>query len=375
MSAAPARWQNARNVLCVRLDNLGDVLMTTPAIRALKAAAPERCITLLASAAGAQVARYLPDIDRVLHYDAPWMKPPSSGTEGDRAMVESLAQARFDAAVLFTVYSQSALPAALLCRLAGIPLRIAHCRENPYELLTDWVRETEPDARVRHEAQRQLDLVAETGASTADVRLRFEVPSAARAQAARLLAEVGVRPPFIALHPGASAASRRYPAAKFAAVARALAVRRGCAVLITGGAGEQELAACVCALACHPRVRNVAGALDLGGLGALIERAALLIANNSGPAHIAAAVGTPVVDLYALTNPQHTPWGVPHRVLYRDVPCRYCYKSVCPLGHNDCLHSVEPREVVAAACELLDAPAQVAASAHAPLPPLRQAAH
>ena len=92
------------------------------------------------------------------------------------------------------------------------------------------------------------------------------------------------------------------------------------------------------------------------------------------PAHLSAAVGTPVVDLYALTNPQHTPWGVPHRVLFRDVPCRYCYKSVCPLGHNDCLHAIEPREVVAAACELLDSPRGEGGFGRA-LPPLRQAAH
>ena len=78
MSAAPDLWQKARNLLCVRLDSLGDVLMTTPAIRALKDAAPGRRITLLASSAGAQAARYVPDIDRVLPYDAPWMKPPTS---------------------------------------------------------------------------------------------------------------------------------------------------------------------------------------------------------------------------------------------------------------------------------------------------------
>ena len=81
----------------------------------------------------------------------------------------------------------------------------------------------------------------------------------------------------------------------------------------------------------------------------------MLVSNNSGPVHVAAAVGTPVVDLYALTNPQHTPWGVPHRVLFHDVPCRYCYKSVCPEGHHDCLRRVPPKAVVEAALSLLSA--------------------
>ena len=78
----------------------------------------------------------------------------------------------------------------------------------------------------------------------------------------------------------------------------------------------------------------------------------LLISNNTGPVHIAAAVGTPVVDLYALTNPQHTPWRVPNRVLFNDVPCKYCYRSICPMGHHACLRGVDADTVIDAALEL-----------------------
>ena len=84
-------------------------------------------------------------------------------------------------------------------------------------------------------------------------------------------------------------------------------------------------------------------------LCALISAANLLISNNTGPVHIAAAVGTRTVDIYALTNPQHTPWKVESRVLTHDVPCKYCYKSVCPEGHHDCLRLISPQQVVAAA--------------------------
>jgi rfaE bifunctional protein kinase chain/domain len=108
------------------------------------------------------------------------------------------------------------------------------------------------------------------------------------------------------------------------------------------------------ALAPHgPRLLELTGARALAALAALLARAPLLIANNTGPVHIAAAVATPVVDLYALTNPQHTPWAVPHRVLNHAVPCRNCYKSVCPEGHHDCLRLVPPDAIVRAACELL----------------------
>lgn len=98
---------------------------------------------------------------------------------------------------------------------------------------------------------------------------------------------------------------------------------------------------------------DLSGALSLGTLGALIEGADLLVANNSGPVHVAAAVGTPVVCLYALTNPQHTPWEVPARVLNREVPCRDCLRSVCPQAHQACLLEVTPQEVAQAAMALL----------------------
>ena len=96
---------------------------------------------------------------------------------------------------------------------------------------------------------------------------------------------------------------------------------------------------------------------SLPAFAAVLARASLLVSNNTGAVHVAAAVGTPVVDLYALTNPQHTPWHVPHRVLFHDVPCKYCYKSVCPEGHHNCLRLVEPDRVVDAAAELLNPPA------------------
>src|SRR5438270_259735 len=98
---------------------------------------------------------------------------------------------------------------------------------------------------------------------------------------------------------------------------------------------------------------SLVGCLNLPELGALLPLAPLQISNNTGPVHVAAAVGTPVVELYALTNPQHTPWAVPSRVLNHDVPCKYCYKSVCPEGHHDCLRKVTPESVVEAACDLL----------------------
>jgi lipopolysaccharide heptosyltransferase II len=349
-------WDEARNVLCVRLDTLGDVLMTTPALRALRASLPGRRLRLLTSPAGAEVAALVPEVDDVLTYDAPWMKAaaPRRDSVPELAMVERLRRDRFDAAVVFTVYSQNPLPSAFLCYLADIPLRLAHCHENPYQLLTHWVPDPEPVQFLRHEVRRQLDLVATVGCRTDNERLSIRYTEADRGRVLDLLDEIGIDPrrPWVVVHPGASAASRRYRPEGFAEAAGRLAREHGCQVLFTGSEGERELVDGIRRMMQVPTYSAI-GRLRLAELAALLALAPLLIANNTGPVHVAAAVGTPVVDLYALTNPQHTPWAVPRRVLFHDVPCKYCYKSVCPEKHHDCLRKVPPGAVVAAAVELL----------------------
>lgn len=360
-----AAWRNAGHVLCIRLDAMGDLLMTTPALRAVREGAGDRRVTLLTSPSAAEAAALVPWIDEVLVYDAPWMKATAvrSDPGPDFAMIDRLRRARFDAAVIFTVYSQNPLPAAMLAYLAGIPLRLAHCRENPYQLLTDWVAESEPEHLVRHEVRRQLDLVAAVGMTTADERMAIRIPDRAQKRVERLLTARGLegQDGWVAIHPGSTAASRRYAPEGFAAAARRLVRDHGLRVVFTGAPAERALIEAIRQDMQDAPSLSLAGELDLAELAALIARAPLLVSNNTGPVHLAASVGTPIVDLYALTNPQHTPWSVPHRVLNHDVPCKYCYKSICPEGHHDCLRLVRPEQVVQAAVELLGSrPARLA---------------
>ena len=358
-----ARWRTARRLLAVRLDNLGDLLMTTPALLAMKNSAPGVHLALLSSPAGAALAPCLPWIDELIVDEVPWMK--NGAARADEAelgrreaqLVERLARGRFDAAVIFTVCTQSALPAALVCRMAGIPLRLAHCRENPYGLLSDWVADHERvQDGMRHEVERQLALVGTVGWTIDDARLRLQTTAEHGARAGQRLRAAGADPaaPYFVVHPGASAASRRYPAERFGAAADTIARQSGFLAVFTGDAGEAALIEEARA-AMRQRSVSLAGQLGVAELAALIGGARLLLANNTGPAHVAAAMGTPLVALYALTNPQHTPWQVPSRVLNHDVPCRNCLKSVCPQGHHDCLRKVEPHAVAAASLGLLGA--------------------
>jgi len=347
-------WAAVQRLLCVRLDSIGDVLMTTPAIRALRESLPDSEITLLTSPAGGAIARMTAEVDRVVEYEAPWMKATAAGreAEADIEIVDWLRDQHFDAAVIFTVFSQSALPAAMLCRLAGIPLTLARCRENPYQLLTDWLHEDEPADGIRHEVERQLSLVRAIGATARTTAMSLRAPRPAVERMERLLEQRGLGcRGWVLVHPGASAPSRRYPAAEFAAAARSLNLHDGLDVVVTGSCAERDLTTAVANEV--PGAIDLAGELGLDDLVALIQRAPLVITNNTGPAHIAAALGTPVVDLYAGTNPQHTPWQGPSRVLTHRVACAPCFKSICPEGHNECLRGIGFEEVVAAARELL----------------------
>ncbi len=353
MTLEPERadaWSRARNVLAVRLDALGDVLMTTPALRAIRQSLPGATLTLLTSRAGAAVAPYVPEIDRTLVRAAPWMKAATTSTPADElAWIDQLAAERFDAAVVFTVHSQSPLPAALELWLAGVPLRLAHCRENPYGLLSDWLPDPETDRPIRHEVRRQLDLVAAVGLTTEDEGLSFRVPPDDVRRVRGLLAQAGLLPGgrWAVLHPGASAPARRYPPEAYVAAARRLADEDGFRFVLTGAPDEAELVASIAEPLGDAAVR-LDGQLSLGELAALLTVAPLLVSNNTGPVHLAAAIGTPVVVLYALTNLQHGPWQVRSKVLSHPVPCAGCRKSVCPLGHHLCLRGVPPEDVVAA---------------------------
>lgn len=308
-----------RRILCIRPDNMGDVLMSTPAIRALKETFNAH-ITLLSSSQGAALAPFIPEIDAVVELNVPWIQHLMPDVDMIAA-AEKLRALDFDLAVIFTVYSQSQLPAALLAYMAAIPYRVAYCRENPYRLLTCWVPDKEPlQCMDKHQVQRDLDLVAAIGAHTADHRLSLQPDLRLIQDVVRKLDAAGAdaSKPWCVLHPGTRDARRRFPLEQWQYLAASMA-KTGLQLLITGDQSEQQEAAYIreqVPEACF----NLAGALPLAEWIVLIGCSPLLISINSLPVHVAAALQTPVIVLYARTNPQHTPWKVASNVFYFDVP-------------------------------------------------------
>ncbi len=329
-------WKDCRHILCIRPDNIGDLLMSTPAIRALKQTF--NChITVLVSSLGAAAVPQIPEIDDAVVFDVPWVQ--TNGTPDAQEfsqLAERLKSYKFDAAVIFTVYSQNPMPSIMLAYLAEIPLRLAYCRENPYQLLTHWVPDEEPYTFIRHQVIRDLELVAHVGAITRDLHLSIQTSVTLWPDVREKLSQLGIDPqkPWIILHPEVSEEKRKYPMEDWISAGRNIIAATGCQLLITGKNNIGEAQKIVkgigsCAF-------SGAGLFNLEELIVLIKHAPLLLSVNTGTIHIASAVQTPVLVLYALTNPQHTPWRVASMVLYFDVPAslqsrnevvKYVYRS------------------------------------------------
>jgi ADP-heptose:LPS heptosyltransferase len=326
-------WLDARNILLVRLDNTGDVIMLGPTLRALKKTLPEARLTLLASPAGAAAAPLLPWIDEVIVWRSVWQDVDGripSDPERERELIQRLAARRFDAALIFTSFSQTPHVPGYVCYLAGIPLRAGESKEFGGGTLTTELRGARDEL---HQAERNLRLVEQLGFPVHDRRLAVAISPDDRDAADVLLADIDLDPgqPFILIHPGASAAARRYPAERFGEVAQLLRRRRW-PVVITGVKREAEIVRAACARA--PGVPCLIGQTTLAQYAALIERAALVVCGNTLPLHLADAVGTPLVVLYSGTDyeQQWRPRFVAAEILRRPTDCPPCYRFECPIG-------------------------------------------
>jgi ADP-heptose:LPS heptosyltransferase len=345
-----------KNVLCIRLDNMGDVIMSSPAIRGIKETWNCR-VTLLTSSMGALVTGLVPGIDDVLVFDVPWVKLNGDADE-ITAMGATLRSLNFDAAIIFTVFSQSPLPAAMLAFMAGIPVRAAYCRENPYQLLTHWVPELEPYSVVMHQVQRDINLVEALGARVAEDTLELLSDRDAALRLKKKLHAAGIHESgrMIILHPGVSEKKREYPLERWMETCIGLQKLQH-HIIVTGSVSEQELAEKLCA-AIGPHCVNLAGQILVNEFVELIRMASLLISVNTSAIHIAAATRTPMIVLYALTNPQHTPWKGRGVVLPFEVPVGLRSRNqvlafVAEKYFSQHIPPVMPEDIIAAALSLL----------------------
>ncbi len=345
-------WLAASNILAVRLDNIGDVLMLGPALRAVKETSPRAQITLLASPGGATAAPLLPWIDDVITWRPIWQDVGNRMTFNptyERELIDILARRNFDAALIFTSFSQTPHTPGYVCYLAGIPLRAGESNEFGGSTLSTQLQGA-PIAM--HQVERNLRLVEHLGFVARNRMLKVFLSLDAQATISSLLNTVAIDPerPYIVLHPGASAKARRYPADRFGIVANLL-LQHGWQVLVTGVEREAALLHEVQQHA--PNVSILLEKTTLAQYAALIERAALVICNDTLPMHLADAVRTPEAVLFSGTDyeEQWRPRSTSAKLLRRPTPCHPCYLFECPIG-LPCL-DIAPEEVVAEAETLL----------------------
>ena len=391
----PVDWRALRRVVAVRPDNLGDVVLAEPALRALRAALPDDAtLELLTSPAGAAVAPLLEPVDAVKVVERPsWQQAgppdPARPATPDDDVVDLLRGA--DAVVVLTSFSQSPWPVALLAQRADVPVRVGMSAEFGGPALTHWVLPP-ADSATQHQVDRQLHLLREVGVDPVDgptvprglvdaVRGR---PAATWAPDRPRLADptgsswsdptremiesldaagavdfgIGVEDSrYAVLLPGASCSSRRWPAERFAGVARRLLddVER---VVVAGSRSEADLVdAVVTGSGRHQQVLGAAGVLDVGQLCALLRQARVVVANNSGGAHLCEALDVPLVELFAGTEtpsqyaPRHLVAAGLARVLTVPVACSPCRRFVCPY-EQQCL-DVGVDDVLAAVADVV----------------------
>jgi heptosyltransferase-2 len=285
----------------------------------------------------------------------PWDRresPPAAQREAAAA----LRGGRFDLGVLFT----HSLAARWLLWRAGVRRRVGLAKAWPGLLLTECVsiRAARRGRRFVSKVELYRAMCERLGCADADdQRPEVMISESLRRRADRMLAEAGhvADRPIVGLVPGASyGPSKRWPAERFAAVAERLAAEAGCETLIFTGPGEERLAEQVSA-AMRARPLDLPASRDLGLLKALVGRCALLISNDTGPRHVAVALGVPVVTIMGPTDPEvtRTPYerGI---VLQQATPCAPCYKRRCPRDHR-CMTAVRPEDVFDAARRLLGA--------------------
>jgi ADP-heptose:LPS heptosyltransferase len=335
-------------VLVARLDSLGDVLISGPAIRAVAARA--RQVALLCGPRGRAAAGLLPEVGPILEWGAPWIdfSPGEVTAETVRPLMRQVRDFAPDAALILTSFHQSPLPLALLLRLAEVPWIGAICHDYPGSLL-DLRHQLSEDAGLA-EPERALSLAAAAGYHLPpgdDGKLRLAVP---------LPDASGLTGPgrYVCLHPGTAAPARAWPQWRHAGAARALAAA-GHRVLVTGSGSERELTAGVAGA----HAADLGGQTTLAELAAVFSRADVVIAGNTGPAHLAAAVGTPVVSLFAPTVPARrwAPYGVPVALLGdQQAPCAGSRARICPVPGHPCLSQITAGAVVAAVSRLTGTP-------------------
>ncbi len=316
---------------------LGDMVLLSPALKALREQWPEAEIALMVRPLVAEFMSHHPCVDHLLVYDK------RGADRGWRALNRwARAISGSDIAI---VWHPTSIRSAFLPWLAGIPVRVGSRFNGRGILLTHSCA----NRTNIHEVERYLQVLEAIQVSPNHAELYYWHGASEQAFVEDWLERQGVdrSVPLVAVHLGTTWETKRWPAERFTEVVNTIVNRKSCQVVLVGSSDGHEHGNTFRERVAVPYIDGV-GRLDLLQFGALMEHCATLLTCDSGPMHIAAAVGIPVVGLFGPTSPQrHRPYGEGHTVLRHEISCGPCYRRVCPHAH-ECMTQIGVGEVVEA---------------------------
>jgi heptosyltransferase-2 len=330
------------NRILVRQTNwIGDAVMTTPAMGAIRATFPRAEIVVTANPLVAELFRHHPDCDRVVVFDK---KGAHRGARGMLRFAGELRRERFDLAVLL----QNAVEAAVIAVLAGIPRRAGYRTDGRRLLLTHGVTVGEAEKRLHH-TDYYLHILEAVGIGGGKGALRLQCTAEELDWARKTLGDGE----FVAVNPGAAYGSaKRWIPERFAEVGDCLAKEYGIRVVLTGGPGEVEIGRDIEA-AMSSRPLNLVGRTGVRQMMAVLSLCRLMVTNDSGPMHVAAAFGIPIAAIFGPTDHTTTsPLAENCRIIRKEIDCAPCLLRQCPTDHR-CMEAVSVRDVLAGARQLL----------------------
>ena len=331
--------EGIREILVRGTNWIGDAVMTLPAVAAIRKTWPQAQISILAKPWVADIYRESNDVDRILNFEDPGRH---QGPFGKIRLAGELRKYRFDMAILL----QNAIEAAIITRLAGIPIRAGYNSDTRGWLLTHAVRRT-PAIRKIHQIDYYLEIVKVLGCNSAGRNLRLDLRSDTRS-----LADEWVEKPesqhqmIIGMAPGATyGPAKRWPVDRFAAVAAEIISESEATIILFGSKQDQDVTDAI-ATTIQGHCLNLAGKTSVGEVMALIARCHAFITNDSGLMHVAGALNVPTIAIFGSTNPVTTsPPGERNIIIRKPVDCSPCLKTVCPTDFR-CMNLIGVEEVV-----------------------------
>jgi len=334
-----------KNILIIKLRYIGDVLLATPTVRAIKAAWTDARVTMMVNRGTEDVLTGNPDIDEIVVLDKESLAAQSR-------LMAGLRSRRFDWVIDLTDGDRS----AFLSWVSGAPVRIGFNDEHRWrgKYYTEVVQ---PVPGVQHRVDRDLEALKPLNIQSGSKDPQLWLTPEEMNSADQLLAQLGVQrsQPIVLLQPGARYWFKAWPPERFAELANQLTSQYGCQLLIGGSNQDIDLAQQIRQMAKSSPI-VMAGRTTIKQFAAIAKKSALFVGSDSGAMHIASAVGAPVVALFGPSNPREWgPRGGPVEVLYKEVDCRTCFHPTCIRGEENCMKLIAVHEVFTAAQRLLQA--------------------